>query len=319
MTRVADVVRSMQSKGDKLSSQQDFRVLDNLLIEALRPLELETAAYREWLGEVIVYSISSRRRQNEPLLAACIKGISGAPNNARALLDAGINRAHVFSFLRKASDIGQALEKAQMECARRRSHRVSAEILREMTEARLMLGVGERVVPAIRTSAYWHNRALAHKRSIISHYMMLMSKTASRISYASGGRVEANPAFNDAYLAAESAVDRFRADAGVFAPYLARYLKGSSRSSASHALGLAAPGYRVLSADALQADSIDAALNLPDSLAVVEPADQSVIMKIDAIATDPDVRAALMVGDIAPPAALALRRAVNISANRSNL
>lgn len=305
MRHIADLVRTQQSTKDKLSSSQDFSILDELLVRALTPLEAETDAYGEWLAEVMTFLISSRRRQNDTLIQACIDGLCGGTNSCHKIMESGIDRELVFSFLGKASKIGQSLERAQLDHIRRRSNRVDNSNLQEIANAKAQLGEGPFVAMAVRTSRYWYEQALLHKEGIIRHYLRLLLKVSSRVNHASGGRVELESAFGDAYIAADMAVNRFRADQGVFASYLSGYLKGSSRVSASNALGLAAPGARVLSADALQADPIDD-LDIPDQVGI-DFRDESIIRSIDAVSQDADIRAALMVSDVTPPAANALR------------
>ena len=291
-------MRKHQATGAKLSSHQDFAVLDRLIVGALEPLEAETTAYKEWLAEVAAFTLTSRRRDNDALVRACVMGICGT-RSASIISATGIDRAHAFVFLNRAGKIGKALENAQIAFVRQHGKRVSDECLRCIRAAKQALGNNPSILPAIRASRYWTDLALAHKAEIISHYMRLMFKVASRISHTSGNRIEVNPAFNDAYLTASEAVDYFRADRGVFASYLGLHLKGSIRSSAKQALGLAAPGARVASADALQADPIDGALEISDP--TVGPTDISIIARIDSIAADADVRAALVVSDIEPP------------------
>jgi hypothetical protein len=303
---VSEIVRTYQATGEKLSSQQDFGVLDELLARAVEPLEAETEAYFEWLGEVVAFSLTSRRRLNHAVLSAAVAGLCGQ-QSGRAVIDAGIDRGHVFSLLKRVSQVGDMLEKAQLDCLRRLNRRVSVSVLKDIKAARDRLGDGSLTAPAARASRYWYCLARRHKRSIIYQFLRKLAKTASQISHASGKRIEKDPAFHDAFLAAWIAADRFRADSGVFAPYLGNYLRGSSRVSASYAIGLAAPGARVASADALQAGPLDEAAEIVD-VSNSPGADDSLIRKIDAVSSDPDVRAALMVSDVQPPAAIALAR-----------
>ncbi len=302
---LAELVRRHQATGAKLSSYQDFSVLDQLLVNAMTPLEAETTAYFEWLAEVAAFTVTSRRRSNESLVSACVVGLCGGRDSPRAVSAAGIDRAHVFALLNRLAPVSTSLEEAQVDYARRHGRRVPASVLEDMYRSRAVLGPRPGVVPATRAARYWHRLALRHKADILSHYMRLLFKVSSRVSHASGNRVEVEPAFADAYLTASEAVDRFRADRGVFASYLSLCLKGSSRESASHALGLAAPGARVASADALQADAIDGALEIGDPTAGV--ADRAVIVSIDAVSSDPDVRAALMLSELEPPEVARLR------------
>lgn len=302
MPNIADLVKRLQSTGEKLSSNQDFQLLDEMLTRSLQPLEAETEVYFEWLAEVAAFTITSRRRQNDTLVAACIAGLCGGENSARVVVASGIDRGHILSMLNKATHVGERLEKAQIEYMRRHGNRVNNAALQEIHHAKNILGNWHRVVPAMRTSAYWYRLALAHKSDIIHHYQRLLLKVASRINHASGGRVELESAFGDAYLAADTAANRFQPHKGVFATYINVCLKGSSRVSASNALGLAAPGARVLSADALQTDSIDAALDISDPITSAHMVDDSMVTRIDAIAGDKDVRAALMISEVVPPA-----------------
>ena len=299
MKSLTDLVRRHQSTGVKLSSNMDFLVLDEMLVAGLLPMEAESKSYAEWLGEVIAFTVTSRRRANDALVAACVVGLLGAPSAARVSA-AGIDRGHVFSYLSHVQRLGATLLAAEVEIARHHGRRVPHEHVEGRIDSQRQLGRGASVGPAAVAASYWLARAADHKASIISHYVQLLLKVASRLSHASGNRVEADQAFGDAYVAASIAVNRFRADRGVFASYLAMCLKGSSRESASHALGLAAPGARVLSEDALQAGDIEAAMEVHDPSQ--GSGDDALLHQMDVIACDPDVRAFLMLSDVAPPA-----------------
>jgi len=299
MNKLAELVRQHQSNAPKFSSNQDFSLLDQLLENALIPMEAETDAYYEWLAEVLAFTITSRRRPNDNLVAACINGLCGGTNSVKEVIASGCDRAHMFSLLNNTTKVGETLEESQVDYARRRGTRIPITTLQKIREAKNALGSKPRVGPAMRTSKYWYHLALKQKESILSHYMQLFFKNAMHASVSSGNRIESGPAFHDAYLTAGDAVDRFRADKGVFAHYLGLYLKGSVSESARQALGLAAPGARVASEDALQADAIDGALEIGDP--TVGPTDYTVVKRIDAVSRDPDVRAALMLSDITPP------------------
>lgn len=299
MNSLGDLVRRHQATGAKLSSNQDFHVLDQLLVRALEPMEAETDVFWEWLAEVAAFTVTSRRKTNEPLIAVCIAGLCGAKNSASAVITSGIDRGHVLNMLSRAAPLGVSLEAAQVEYLRCHGNRVASESLVDLRRIKAILGNKPSVTPAMRTARYWYNLALRHKESIISHYMRLLLKVSTRVSHGSGNRIETEPVFADAYITAGEAVNQFRADKGVFAGYLGFFLKGSARSSAQHALGLAAPGARVASADALQADGIEGALEIGDQ--TIGVADESIVPRLDFIAADPDVRAALMVSDVVPP------------------
>ena len=313
MRDISGLVSREQSRAEKLSSTQDFSILDSLLANAVAPLEAETDVYLEWVGEVIAHCVASRRKQNDRLLKACFDNLVGV-GYSRDIIEAGIDRELVFSFLKRATDAGATLERVQMEYSRRRSDRTDIRHLTELKNCIDLLGSRPLVSVAARTAAYWYGLALSHKEGIIRHYLRLLLKVSSRASHASGGRIELGAAFGDAYVAADMATNRFRADCGVFASYLGSYLKGSSRVSASNALGLAAPGARVLSADALQADTIDG-VEITDHSAGVNMEDDFTVRCVDAIAFDPDVRAALVVSDVESPAAAALRASSKLNTN----
>ena len=305
-TRISRLVtKNHHSGGDgKLSSHQSFKVLDTLLIRALLPLEEETTAYREWLGEVLAFSIVSRRKPNQGLIVACVLSLCGAPNSTRLLIEAGVDRALVFSFLSKANSLGQSLEDAQLHYLRRKATESDIASLKVITTTKEQLGHGKLVAQATRTSRYWTRLALTYKENIISHYLRLLYKTSAIISHASGGAVEQDSAFEEAYLAANMAADRFRPDMGVFAGYLGSYLKGSARVAASHALGLAAPGARIHSSDAIQTDPID---DLEIAEVNFDLTDNAILRKVDAVSHDADIRTALLISDVEPPTAVALQ------------
>jgi hypothetical protein len=159
---------------------------------------------------------------------------------------------------------------------------------------------------ATRTAKYWYKLALSHKESIVRHYLRLLFKTASRINHASGGMVELDQAFSEAYLAADVAVNRFRPSEGVFASYLSNYLKGGSRVAASHALGLATPGARIHSVDAIHTDPVDD-LDIADPLDVINMKDDSILHRVNAVCEDEDILAALILSELVPVAALSLK------------
>lgn len=298
-SRISDLVSHHQSSKDKLSSQQDFGILDKLLARALSPLEAETDAFREWLGEVISFSIASRRRPNDELLVSCVLGLCGVQNVSQQVIDSGVDRDLIFTFLNRATTIGKNLETAQVDYIRRRANRADLKSLRVIALSKNRLGNGYLVAMATRTAKYWYKLALTHKESIVRHYLRLLFKTASRINHASGGMVELDQAFSEAYLAADVAVNRFRPSAGVFASYLSNYLKGGSRIAASHALGLATPGARIHSADAIHTDPVDD-LDIANPFDVITLRDDSILRKVNAVCKDADIRAALIVSDVLP-------------------
>ena len=304
-SRISDFVSHNQSTSTKMSSQQDFGILDYLLVKALHPLEAETDAFREWLGEVISFSIASRRRPNDELLVSCVLGLCGAKNIAQQVVAAGVDRDLVFNFLNRATTVGKNLEEAQLHYIRKRSSRADVSSLHIIAQSKNRLGNGYLVAMANRTAIYWYKLALKHKENIIRHYLRLLYKTAARINHASGGMVELDPAFSEAYLAADVAVNRFRPEAGVFASYLSNYLRGGSRVAASHALGLATPGARIHSIDAIHTDPVYD-LDIADPLGVVNLNDDSILHKVNSVCNDEDIRAALMVSEAIPLEALNL-------------
>jgi len=302
--RLSDLVSHYQSSQDKLSSQQDFSILDQMLVKALRPLEAETDAFREWLGEVLSFSLASRRHPHDSLLVACVLGLCGCScNTSQLIVDAEVDRDLIFTFLNRSTIVGKNLETAQMAYIRRRVNRADVSSLKVIAQSKNRLGNGYLVAMAIRTSKYWYKLALSHKESIVRHYLRLLFKTASRLNHASGGMVELDQAFSEAYLASDVAINRFRPSAGVFASYLSNYLKGGSRIAASNALGLATPGARIHSADAIHTDPVDN-LDIPNPLDTISQKDDSVILKINSICADDDIRAALMVSELLPTPSL---------------
>ena len=306
VSKISELVQRHQASDGRSSSNLDFVLLDEILMRALAPLEYSTEAYREWLAEVAAYTIMSRRRDNNNLVVECVAGLFGACDSRIGVVTAGIDRAHVFSFLQKAVEASNRLEAAQVAYLRHHGKRVSPDTLETIRATKNALGHSSHVVPAVRTAAYWYDLACKHKSRIISYYMRLLYKVSSRSSVVSGNRVEADVAFGDAYVTASNAVDRFRSDRGVFASYLGICLKGSNRESAANALGLATPGARVLSHEANQADDIEGAMSLSDSSK--DAPDYSVLSYVDAIARDPDVRVALMLSDIEPSAVRSKQR-----------
>ena len=305
VNRISELVSHHQSSQDKLSSHQDFGILDQMLIRALNPLEAETEAFREWLGEVLSFSLASRRHPNDDLLAACVMGLCGNKNIAQMVVSSGVDRDLVFTFLNRSTTVGKNLETAQITYIRRRANRADLNSLRIISQSKNRLGNGYLVAIATRTAKYWYKLALAHKESIVRHYLRLLFKTASRINHASGGMVELDPAFSEAYLAADVAVNRFNSSAGVFASYLSNYLKGGSRIAASHALGLATPGARIHSIDAIHTDPVYD-LDIANPLDTITPNDDSILRKVNAVCADADIRAALMVSELIPVKAASL-------------
>jgi hypothetical protein len=301
MKDIADLVRIKQSTSEKLSSQQEFTILNELLIRALIPIETNTSVYREFLAEIISTITLIRRGSNDELLSACFYGLKGEPS-ARKIIETGIDKEYIFKFLEKISRLGKELEEAQVKQVVRRADRIDYKNLKIIYDIKSQLGESSLIAMSIRTSIYWYELALKHKESIIDHYMRLLLKTASRISHASGGRVEMENAFPEAYIAASQAVDRFRVDKGVFASFISGYLKGSTRVASTQALGLAAPGSRVASSEALQTDSLSEELDFIDENAIIVSDNDSIMIKnISAIAEDKDVKAALMLSGIVPP------------------
>jgi hypothetical protein len=300
MDDLAKLIRVKQSTQEKLSSQQDFSILNELLIRALLPIIAETQIYHEWLAEIISHLILLKRGNNDTLLYACFEGLHGE-NVVRQIVESGIDRELIFKFLNKAIKLGQQLEEAQIEQAKRRADRVNFANLQTIYDVKMQLGNSSSTAMALRTSSYWYELALKHKESILDHYMRLLLKTASRTSHASGNRIEIENAFSEAYIAASQAVDRFCSERGVLASYISSYLKGSSRVSATQALGLAAPGSRVASSEALQTDPIDDDMEIFDETPYFSNEDSDLIKKIDVISNDLDVRAVLMLSGIVPP------------------
>jgi hypothetical protein len=315
--KISELVTKHQSKGEKLSSSQDFTILNNLLANSLIPLEAETEVFREWLGEVMTFSLASRRKPSEELITACFAGLCGEKNVSPTIIDAGVDRDLVFTFLNKVCDLGSGLETAQTEYICRRANRTDQTNLTIIAYVKSILGQSARVPMATRTARYWLKLALKHKEWIISNYFRLLYKTSAQISHASGGMVEQDAAFGEAFLATDMAVNRFHPAMGVFAGYLAGYLKGGSRLSASQALGLATPGARITSAEAIQTETVDG-IEIPEKTEVGERLDPILLAKIDAVSSDPDIRAALMLSDVVPPTVTNLEMQVDAVGIRRN-
>src|SRR5271170_6506037 len=149
MTTIANIVKTQQSTGDKLSSSVDFRILDELLIRALGPLERETRVYKEWLAELVAFFVTSRRRQNDELMDACLYGLRGNIS-ARYVVESGIDREMVFSFLDRATKLGAMLEQSQLSWIRRRANRTDNASLQIIADVKAQMGEGPLVCAAAR-------------------------------------------------------------------------------------------------------------------------------------------------------------------------
>lgn len=290
-------------EGPVLTSRQQFQVLDRLLARAFYPLVAETPAFYEFVGEVLALNARSRRSNADEMVAACTRVLTGAPDPVGVLLDGGLDRDHAFDFLRHVRAYGDELRRGELEYLRNPSSAVAA---RRIYDARTMLGDRPRLSPALTTSAYWQDCALEWRNHIVAHYSRMLMKGATGMSRASGGRIEVDPTFHDAWIAACTAASRFRSDQATFAGFLGRSLKGTYRIAASNALGLAAPGARVASQDALQTTVLDDASELSADTSPDNSLDTHVLLRAIQLASHhPDVRVLLMTGEADPTAALA--------------
>ena len=289
-------------EGPVLTSRQQFQVLDRLLARALHPLVAETPAFYEFVGEVLALNARSRRSNADEMVAACTRVLTGAPDPVNILLGAGLDRDHAFEFLRHVRNFGDVLRRAEIHLMHAATSKIA---VRSIYNSRLVLGQRPRLTPALTSSAYWQDCALAWRNHIVAHYSRMLMKGATGMSRASGGRIEVDPTFHDAWIAACTAASRFRSDQATFAGFLGRSLKGTYRIAASNALGLAAPGARVRSEEALQTTVLDDASELSVDTSPDNSLETDVLLRAVQLASHhPDVRLLLMTGEADPTAAL---------------
>ena len=305
MSRLAqNTLQRRAVSGPTLTSRQQFTVLDALIVRALQPLHSETEAFMEWVGEMLCRSVRSRRSNAAEMTSACARVLSGDPRAVELLMNAGLDRGHAFAFLNKMETLHSDMTRAEMAIIRGDQPR--ADHLAALQRCKILLGDGARVSAALRTSSYWHHRAADWRNRIVDHYLKLILKGSVSMNRLSGGRVEVDSTFHDAWVTVANAANRFRSDYGVFSSFLGRGLRGTYRVAASNALGLAAPGARVQSDKALQTAPLEQAAEMPLHPVVNTGSDEDRLQRaLMVLCVSADVRVALAVSSADPTLTMA--------------
>jgi hypothetical protein len=296
------VVQQRAHKGPNMNSRQQFSILDRMLVHALDPLAAESESYMSWVAEMLAISVKSRRKNAKEMEYACVRILSGEKQANELLVSAGLDRGHAFDYLKRVIEIHSAISKAEMSVAL--TGTATRKELEDMQVARDVLGDSPRLSPAVVTAAYWYDSAIKWRDYIVDHYLKLLLKGAIGMNRASGGRIETDPTFHEAWISAALSADRFRSDSGAFASFLQRSLKGTFRVAASNSLGLAAPGARVHSDEALQTSPLEVAIDMKDNSVGHEEEDAMILRAVMALSRVPDVRISLIVSELSPISAM---------------
>lgn len=318
MRGIDEILRRPQRIDDNLSSRQQFLVLDSMLLRALEPLAATTPTYLESVAEIMASAVFARRKLDADARSACFAAFFATDrvSAVEAIVEANVDRGYALSYLSKVLDIGTRFETAHVEVARHRNGRVEAKYMSDLSQCSASLGNDPLIVPALRTARYWYDATIDFRDQIVEKYYRLTVQNAYRAARKQPASIEARDVFSAGIVSACRAIERFDSRSGVLTTYLARWLRGSSTGTGVQSIGRA---YSVKSRkkdDSSWSVPLD---NLPDIEDAGAAADATIdvplaLIRAEALAQDPDVKAVLMISGLTPSAAFTRSR-VNIPAD----